>query len=501
EGVGGDEADREALDAPGEHGAAVGEVVAGGAGRRRRDQPVAADVADLLAGDAVGELGHRVGRPARERDVVQGRRRPPGDLEPRHLEHLELARERAAEAGRELLALDRRQEPDPPEVHGEHRHRGSSVPLQAAQDGAVAAEHEAEAGVVGEGVHDRQPVDHPQLLGLVGGADEAPAGGPRGFRGRAHRLDLRRGAVGKEDRSPRRRRRRHAVAQGSTSRIAASRAASGRPPMTQWMNVSRLPFGPASPDGAKPAGSRPAPCAARAAAASASRRLAAERTTPPLPTRRGSSSNWGLTSASTSPAGARQAAIAGRTLASEMNDTSTVASDGAKGSASGRRWRAFVRSITTTRGSWRSAQSSWPRPTSSAITRAAPRFSRQSVKPPVEAPTSRQSRPATSTPSASRALASFSPPREAKRRPSSTISSASSATSWPGFTSLGPLGPSRTRPARIEAAASLRERARPRAARRLSALCLATRRRYRASRSPHGAAPSAATRAARPTLA
>ena len=38
------------------------------------------------------------------------------------------------------------------------------------------------------------------------------------------------------------------------------------------------------------------------------------------------------------------------------------------------------------------------------------------MKPPVDAPTSAQSRPATSTSSASRAFRSFSPPRETKRR-------------------------------------------------------------------------------------
>ena len=37
------------------------------------------------------------------------------------------------------------------------------------------------------------------------------------------------------------------------------------------------------------------------------------------------------------------------------------------------------------------------------------------MNPPVEAPTSRQSRPAGSTPKASSACASFSPPRETKR--------------------------------------------------------------------------------------
>jgi hypothetical protein len=39
------------------------------------------------------------------------------------------------------------------------------------------------------------------------------------------------------------------------------------------------------------------------------------------------------------------------------------------------------------------------------------------VNPPVEAPTSRQSRPTGSTPKASSACASFSPPRETKRGP------------------------------------------------------------------------------------
>ena len=46
------------------------------------------------------------------------------------------------------------------------------------------------------------------------------------------------------------------------------------------------------------------------------------------------------------------------------------------------------------------------------------------MNPPVEAPTSRQSRPATSTPNASSACASFSPPRETYGGGRSTSSSA-----------------------------------------------------------------------------
>ena len=47
---------------------------------------------------------------------------------------------------------------------------------------------------------------------------------------------------------------------------------------------------------------------------------------------------------------------------------------------------------------------------------AAPRRSSTSVKPPVEAPTSRQTRPRGSMPNASSAAASFSPPRDTIRR-------------------------------------------------------------------------------------
>ena len=90
------------------------------------------------------------------------------------------------------------------------------------------------------------------------------------------------------------------------------------------------------------------------------------------------------------------------------------------------------------------------------------------MKPPVEAPTSRQSRPATSTPSASSAFSSLIPPRETKGGGSATSSSASAATSWLGFCASGPSGPIRTRPARTDSAALVREPASPRSASRVS---------------------------------
>src|SRR6188508_3226269 len=65
-----------------------------------------------------------------------------------------------------------------------------------------------------------------------------------------------------------------------------------------------------------------------------------------------------------------------------MNDTSQTTRSGGNGSSVSP--RAFTRSSTVTRGSERSRGWSWPYPTSIATTRAAPAWSRQSVKPPVD---------------------------------------------------------------------------------------------------------------------
>src|SRR3954452_6744683 len=130
--------------------------------------------------------------------------------------------------------------------------------------------------------------------------------------------------------------------------------------------------------------------------------------------------------------------------------------------------------MTVTRGCSRSDQSSSPYATSSAITCSAPACSRQSVKPPVEAPTSRQRRPAGSTPSASSALRSLIPPRETYGGGASTPSSTSGSTSWPGLAALASPGPSRTWPAITAAAARLRDAKSPRSASRESRRTRAT---------------------------
>ena len=102
--------------------------------------------------------------------------------------------------------------------------------------------------------------------------------------------------------------------------------------------------------------------------------------------------------------------------------------------------RTFVRSSTVTRSSSRMRGCSWPWPTSRATTWAAPRVSRQSVKPPVEAPTSSTRRPVTSMSKCVRAASSFSPPRPTNRGGGPVTTSASpAATSRAGLSATAPL--------------------------------------------------------------
>ena len=129
--------------------------------------------------------------------------------------------------------------------------------------------------------------------------------------------------------------------------------------------------------------------------------------------------------------------------------------------------RAFVRSIETTRSSRRSESASWPRPTSTAYTRRAPRWRRTSVKPPVDAPTSRQTRPAGSMPNASSAAASLWPPRLTYGSRSVSASGVAASTRSPALRSRRAASPSPTLtlPASTSAWAFARVSARPRSTR------------------------------------
>ena len=137
--------------------------------------------------------------------------------------------------------------------------------------------------------------------------------------------------------------------------------------------------------------------------------------------------------------------------------------------------RAFTPSMHVTRGSSRSLGCNWLCPTSTPTTLAAPRCKRQSVKPPVDWPTSRQCKPATSSATFASAPSSFKPPRETNF--SSSLASTSSATSssnvTPGLVSgtrvcLRPTSVN-TCPAAISRCAAVRDGARPRSTRSRSA--------------------------------
>ena len=155
----------------------------------------------------------------------------------------------------------------------------------------------------------------------------------------------------------------------------------------------------------------------------AARHTSGSRTTPrPRETSARPASNWGLTRRRRSAPGAIVGSHStGTTRTNEMKERSAVTTSRgvheppAPSRASPDNVRMFVRSSTRTRGSARNLGSSCPWPTSRATTDAAPCWSRQSVNPPVEAPTSRARRRVTSTAKRLSAASSFSPPRPTKR--------------------------------------------------------------------------------------
>ena len=116
---------------------------------RGHHQPVAAHLAQHLALDRVGQLGHPPVWPAVEGDVVHGHcvaRRRCGH-QPGQLHHVELAGQRAPKPSSRSLGLDRGQEADRAVVDGEHGHVAAGEAAQAGQDRAVAAQDQRQVGV------------------------------------------------------------------------------------------------------------------------------------------------------------------------------------------------------------------------------------------------------------------------------------------------------------------------------------------------------------------
>ena len=128
------------------------------------------------------------------------------------------------------------------------------------------------------------------------------------------------------------------------------------------------------------------------------------------------------------------------------------------------RARAFVRSSTVTRASLRSRQASSPYPTSTATTLRAPCSSRQSVNPPVAAPTSSARLPRACTELEASALASLIAPRDAHAGRSRTLIASPGSTSSLGLSARRSPAPSITSPAITAAAARVREENSPRSA-------------------------------------
>ena len=207
----------------------------------------------------------------------------------------------------------------------------------------------------------------------------------------------------------------------------------------RYTMYSRFPAGPGTQESHTPRTAQPLPVANSVKSCNTLRRTL--RVADDAPADVGAARPRTAASRARAPAriGAAQASTAGSTRRSEMNDTSAVTRVGPERQRS--RSPATARSsrrCTVTRGSARRRSWSWFRPTSSATTAAAPCWSRQSVNPPVEAPTSRHRSPATSD--AERRPA---PSRASPRRATRTAAARSARRPRPRPSACRPSSPAR----------------------------------------------------------
>ena len=166
------------------------------------------------------------------------------------------------------------------------------------------------------------------------------------------------------------------------------------------MKNSRLPFGPGRPESTTPSDARtPSRRGLRARLVSDFAVQVPDRERRPSGRRRGPASNCGLTSTSASQPGCASRSAGGKRVRTEMKETSQTTSSGCEREL---RQRPDVRPLEH-RHARVGAETGVELPVARRRARSparAPAWSKQSVKPPVEAPTSRQSRPAGSTSSA-----------------------------------------------------------------------------------------------------
>ena len=253
----------------------------------------------------------------------------------------------------------------------------------------------------------------------------------------------------------------HAARPPPRARPRGRRPRPARPASASQTNVSRLPFGPGQP-GRTRSPARPRPSSRRGARDGHERLAPVGRLAHDAALADALAADLELRLDHRERVEARRRrrpAAPGSTL--RQRDERDVGDDQVRARRAGRRAPARGRSCARARS--RARRCAAPvaarrRRRRRATTCAAPRCSRQSVKPPVEAPTSRQRRPAASTPERVERVGELDPAardeaRAARRRRAST----SSATSWPGLAARSPPRPSRTSPAITDAAARARD--------------------------------------------
>src|SRR5581483_3434633 len=362
------------------------------------------------------------------------------DLEQHPLLDLVVTAEEAFERARHVDRLHLGEVAELADVHAEDRGARGSDEIDGAQHRAVASEAHRQVEAVAD------------VVVAVAGADTADTGRDRvGFRdahlvtvleqpacGRPRQL-VRLEALGVDDEPDDRH-------QGFLA----------------WTKYSTLPCAPRRGDSIVPMMSAPRAASAPVTSSSVRARIESSRMTPrAFAASRRLASNCGFTSSTRSAPGAAHASSAAATVRSEMKERSATTTSTAPPIDAMSRLRTLVRSRRSTRSSRVSRSWSCPCPTSTAITCRAPRWSRQSVNPPVDAPASSARRPVTSMPKCSSAASSLSPPRLTNRG-----SPPRSSTGSPGATSRAGLvvgAPATvTCPAAISAAACERLATSPR---------------------------------------
>ena len=278
------------------------------------------------------------------------------------------ARRAGARAPLEIGGLDLREEADLPDVDAEQRHVVLEHGPSGAKERAIATEDHEQVGAgelevkavaVGRG-------GGPVLDAMQRGPGDclsfsATAGSLVGLKANPSRL-----TAPLMPRAPGRSRRGDGPSPRAATRAARHAPPAGRAGTRRCRRNSRLPSGPRIGDAIAPPARVPRPARRRRRRGARGRgsrdRGRRRRRTSPRP-----ASNCGFTSGTRSPpARSNVEAIGARTRRSEMNETSTLASETGSGREPVIRVRAFVRSIETTRESRRSASASCPRPTSTA---------------------------------------------------------------------------------------------------------------------------------------